>query len=79
MEHEIRQEIEALASMVGAEIATRVRRRLRREGATNEEAIDYLSLLCGVEAIPVVQSFLTEEDPFRAWDEVRALEEAIEG
>lgn len=69
-----REEASVVASLIAAAIMRRFAKALREEGATDEEAIDTLAMLAGVTAIPVLETFLIEEDVLGALDEIDTLE-----
>lgn len=69
-----REEASVVASLIAAAIMRRFARALREEGATDEEAIDTLAMMAGVVAIPVLETFLIEDDVLGALDEIDKLE-----
>jgi hypothetical protein len=71
------EEIEAVAILIAAAITKRYGDALRGDGARDEEAITCLAILAGSVAIPVLRTFLEEEDPIKALDEQDELERLL--
>lgn len=67
-----------MAALIGAVIAKRFGAALKDDGATDDEAVKTLALLCGAVAIPVLRTFLTEDDALAALDEIDSLEAMVE-
>jgi hypothetical protein len=70
-------EVEAVALLIASAITKRFGDALRQDGAKDSEAVTCLAILAGGVAIPVLKTFLSEEDPIAALDEVDALERLL--
>jgi hypothetical protein len=70
-------EAEAVALLIASAITKRFGDALRQDGAKDEEAITCLAILAGGVAIPVLRTFLEEEDPIKALDEQDELERLL--
>jgi alkylhydroperoxidase/carboxymuconolactone decarboxylase family protein YurZ len=70
-------EIEAVALIIGSAIVRRFAAALRQDGASDEEAVDALALLAGGVAVPVLRTFLSEDDPIAALDQIDELERTL--
>lgn len=63
-----------VAALVAANIGKRLRERLEEHG--HKDALE-MGAYAAIVAIPVIQTFLFEEDPFQAMDEVDELERLL--
>jgi len=70
-------EAEAVALLIASAITKRFSDALRQDGAKDEEAITCLAILAGAVAIPVLKTFMTEEDAPKALDEQDELERLL--
>ncbi len=67
-------EAEAVALLISSAIVRRYGKALREDGARDPEAVEALALLAGAVALPVLRTFLLEDDAIKALDEIDALE-----
>jgi hypothetical protein len=72
------EEVEAVALLIASAITKRFGDALRQDGAKDEEAITCLAILAGGVAIPVLRTFLTEDNPIEALDWMDEWEKAVQ-
>jgi len=70
-------EIDAVACYIGAMVMRRFDLALRQDGAKDEEAINHLAVLAGAVTIPLMKTFLSEDDPASAIEEIDELERLL--
>jgi hypothetical protein len=71
------EEIDAVAIYIGAMVMRRFELALREDGATDEAAISHLAVLAGAVTIPLMRTFLSEDDPATAIGEIDDLERLL--
>jgi hypothetical protein len=71
------EEVESVALLIASAITKRFGDALRQDGAKDEEAITCLAILAGGVAIPVLKTFMTEDDAIAALDEQDRLERLL--
>jgi len=70
-------EVEAVALLISAAIMKRYAAALREDVPSARGAVDALAMLAGAVAIPVLKTFLAEENPLQVLDEQDALERML--
>jgi hypothetical protein len=71
------EEVEGVALLIASAITKRFAEALRQDGAKDSEAVTCLAILAGGVAIPVLKTFLSEDDPIKALDEQDELERLL--